>query len=172
MRSSGESSLLLLVFAVAVFAACDTPGVTLIEPDRASGPDTVTFHVQLEDTALARALGWENGVPGAEVQLHRTVDPFQPHILHTDSTGSAYISNLLPGLYKIAGYGALSTDETAPTGGVIRAFGDGFKQQGIAGTAKQRQRDHEYGRRGERNHQDHGAELRDIHSPLPTVKAG
>jgi hypothetical protein len=125
----------LAATALAAFAACDTPGVTLIGPDRASGRDTVTLHVQLEDTALARALGWENGVPGAEVQLHRTVDPFQPRILHTDSTGSAYISNLLPGLYKIAGHRALSTDESAPTGNVIRVFGDGFKQE-IAGTAK------------------------------------
>lgn len=110
-------------------AACDTPGVTLIDPDVAGRPDSVTFHVSLHDTLLARALGWQHGVTGAEVQLHRIVDPFQPHILYTDSTGNAYISNLFPGLYKIAGYRVLSGQETAPTGNIVRAFGDGFKQR-------------------------------------------
>jgi hypothetical protein len=107
----------------------------LIDPDVASGPDTVTFHVQLEDSALARVLGWEDGVPGAEIQLHRVVDPFQPHVLLTDSAGNAYISNILPGLYKIAAYRLLGAAETGPTGGIVRAFGDGFKR-GIGGNAK------------------------------------
>ena len=125
----------LAAIALLSFAACDTPGVTLVDPDVASGPDSVTFHVSLEDTALAQALGWENGVPGAEVQLHRIVDPFQPQILNTDSAGNAYVSNLLPGLYEITGYRVLTGQETAPTGGTVRAFGDGFKQR-IGGTAK------------------------------------
>ena len=128
-------AVLFAAIALAVFAACDTPGVTLVDPDIATGQDSVKFHVSLEDSLLAQALGWENGVPGAEVQLHRTVDPFQPHILHTDSAGNAYISNLLPGLYKIAGYRVFSEDETGPTGGVVRAFGDGFKQS-LGGTGK------------------------------------
>jgi hypothetical protein len=117
----------LAATALAAFAACDTPGVTMIEPDRASGPDSVTFHVQLEDTALARALGWENGVPGAEVQLHRTIDPFQPHKLYTDSTGHAYLASLFPGMYEIATQRTLTEDESGPTGNLVRAFGDGLK---------------------------------------------
>ena len=119
---------------LAVLAACDTPGVTLIDPDVATGPDTVTFHVQLEDSALARTLGWENGVPGADIQLHRIVDPFQPRVLHTDSIGKAYTSDALPGVYSIAAYTVLSADDTG-SGGVFRAFGDGFRQA-IGGTAK------------------------------------
>ena len=122
------SAVWFAAIALAVFGACDTRGVTLIDPDVAGGPDSVAFHVSLEDTLLARALGWEDGVPGAEIQLHRIVDPFQPHVLNTDSAGNAYISTLLPGLYEIAGYTVLSPDETGPTGGVVRAFGDGFKQ--------------------------------------------
>ena len=121
--------------AITSFVGCDTAGVTLVDPDIATGRDTVTFHVRLEDSALAQALGWADGVPGAEIQLHRIGDPFQPHVLNTDSAGKAYISNLLPGLYKIAGYRVLSDDETDPTGGVTRAFGDGFKQElGSKGT--------------------------------------
>ncbi len=125
----------LAAIALAAITACDTPGVTLVDPDIVTGQDSVKFHVSLEDSLLAQALGWENGVPGAEIQLHRIVDPFQPHVLLTDSAGSAYISNLLPGLYKIAAYRVLSAEETGPTGGLVRAFGDGFKQ-GIGGTAK------------------------------------
>ena len=125
----------LAAIALAAITACDTPGVTLVDPDVVTGQDSVTFHVGLEDSVLAQALGWEDGVPGAEVQLHRVVDPFQPHILYTDSAGNAHISNLLPGLYKIAGYRVLSDDETGPTGGIVRAFGDGFKQR-IGGTAR------------------------------------
>ncbi|UCD24653.1 MAG: hypothetical protein JSW51_01690 [Gemmatimonadota bacterium] len=125
----------LAAIALVVSAACDTPGVTLIDPDVASGPDTVTFHVQLEDSDLAQVLGWDLGVPGAEIQLHRIVDPFQPHVLNTDSAGNAYISNLLPGLYKVAGYRLLSNDETGPTGGVTRAFGDGFELE-LGGTGR------------------------------------
>ena len=121
--------------AITSFVGCDTPGVTLIDPDVAGGPDSVTFHVSLEDTLLARALGWADGVPGAEIQLHRVVDPFQPHVLDTDSAGNAYIWNLLPGLYKVAAYRVLSGEETGPTGGVVRAFGDGFKQS-LGGTGK------------------------------------
>ncbi len=120
--------------AITSFVGCDTPGVTLIDPDVAGGPDSVTFHVSLEDTLLARALGWADGVPGVEIQLHRVVDPFQPHVLDTDSAGNAYISNLLPGLYKIAAYRVLSGEETGPTGGVVRAFGDGFERE-LGGTS-------------------------------------
>jgi hypothetical protein len=116
-----------IAVALGSMAACDTPGVTLIEPDRASGPDSVRFHVSLEDTALAQVLGWKNGVPGAEVQLHRIIDPFQPHTLYTDSTGHAYLASLFPGMYEIAAQRTLTEDESGPTGNLLRAFGDGLK---------------------------------------------
>lgn len=118
----------LAATALAAFAACDTPGVTLIEPDRASGPDTVTFHVQLEDTALAQVLGWKNGVPNAEIQLHRILDPFRPDTVYTDSTGHVLASDLLYGFYRIAAYRAMTADEVSQSGGVKRAFGDGIKR--------------------------------------------
>ena len=60
--------------ALLAVAACDVPGVELAQPE----VDVVTgqrpasgFYVTLEDTALAAALGWSAGVPGATVVIHR-----------------------------------------------------------------------------------------------------
>ncbi len=120
---------------LAALTACDTPGVTLVDPDIVTGPDSVTFHVGLEDIVLAQALGWADGVPGAEVTLQRIHDRYKPDTLYTDSAGNAHITGHLPGLYKIAGLRVLGEHETEPTAGVVRAFGDGFKQTvGKSGT--------------------------------------
>lgn len=123
------------VVALAALIGCDTPGVTLVQPDVATSRDSVIFHARLEDSVLAAALGWEQGVPGVEIQLHRTVDRFLPTSVYTDSAGDARIPSPLPGLYKIAAYRVLSETETGPTGGVVRAFGDGLKQQ-LSGAGK------------------------------------
>ena len=114
--------------AIVTVAACDVPGVELAQPDVATGQGPASgIYVTLEDTALAAALGWSAGVPGAAVVLHRFIDPFQPDTLYTDTTGYVALPNLLPGWYLAAGYRQLAPDETGPTGGVIRAFGDGLK---------------------------------------------
>ncbi len=114
--------------AIVTVTACDVPGVELAQPDVATGPGSASgVYVTLEDTALAAALGWSTGVPGATVVLHRFIDPFQPDTLYTDSTGYVRLPDLLPGWYLAAGHRQLTPDETGPTGGVIRAFGDGLK---------------------------------------------
>ena len=82
------------VAAAVLVVACDVPGVELAEPDVATGPGSASgIYVTLEDTALAAALGWSAGVPGATVVIHRFIDPFQPDTLYTDTTG--YVA--LPG---------------------------------------------------------------------------
>ena len=106
--------------------ACDTPGVTLVDPD-VSTPDpdkATTIHVTLEDSALAEALGWSQGVPNALVQLHRHIDPFRPDTLYTDSTGHVSVMDLLPGFYRVAAYRVLAAGQSDT---LTRAFGGGFK---------------------------------------------
>jgi hypothetical protein len=119
-----HASLLMLW----LIAACDVQGVQLVYPEDSDGSDTgFAIHVSLEDTALASALGWEVGVPGATVVIHRYIDPYQPDTFVTDGEGDAPLSGVLPGWYRVAGYRALAPEETGPTAGQIRAFGDGQK---------------------------------------------
>jgi hypothetical protein len=122
--------LRLIAFVAVLFAACDTPGVTLVEADVTGDSDrSLTITVHLEDSTLARALGWEDGVPGASVSLHRVNDEFELRTATTDSSGMIRLDDVLPGRYRIATYRVLKPDETEPTGGKIRAFGDGTMVQ-------------------------------------------
>ena len=112
-----------------LFAACDTPGVTLIEPDvTVDDSAIVTFQVHLEDSALAETLGWSNGVPNAFVFIQRVAEPFEPDTLVTDNNGEASYPNFLPGQYKVAAQRILSPGEALITGGGVRAFGDAWNQ--------------------------------------------
>jgi len=132
VRSSWHLCAMIFV-ASTVFAACDTPGLTFVDPDTgAVGPEDTpdTVHVQLEDSVWAAALGWTEGVPNAQVQVHRFIDPFRPDTLYTDSLGYALLpEDLLSGDYRIAALRVLTAEEAAATGGEIRAFGDGFAQR-------------------------------------------
>ncbi len=126
---------ILVVVTVFAVAACDTPGVKLVDPD-VFNPDPdkgTTIQVQLEDSALAEALGWSQGVPNAEVQLHRIIDPFNPDTLFTDSAGNVNLAEVFPGLYMIAALRVLDSGEAAAVGGVVRAYGDGLKRNLPAG---------------------------------------
>jgi hypothetical protein len=130
----------LLILAALVITACDTPGLTFVDPETTGSEDTPdTVHVQLEDSALAAVLGWTQGVPNAEVQVHRFIDPFRPDTLYTDSLGNALLpDDLLAGDYRIAALRVLTPDEAAATGGTIRAFGDGFARRLPADTVQMR----------------------------------
>ncbi|KPJ92375.1 MAG: hypothetical protein AMS18_07560 [Gemmatimonas sp. SG8_17] len=133
MRSIRKSVVSVLGWAA--FTACDTPGVTLIEPDQSSVPDSVKFVVSLADSALAAALGWSDGVPNAEIFLHRATEQFRFTELHTDETGTVGTTDLIPGLYRVAALRTLTVDEAAAVGSVVRAFGNGFKTNiGRSGT--------------------------------------
>jgi len=116
------------VAMAATLTACDTPGVTLVDPDVAGDKDrSLTVTVRLEDSTLAQALGWSQGVPDAQVFLSRIGDEFDPITLVTDSTGTVVLHTFLPGQYRMAAHRVLRENETGPTDGVVRAFGDGGK---------------------------------------------
>lgn len=129
LRVPKRSTVMPLLCLTATFA-CDTPGLTFVDPESLGSGNRdapYTVRVVLEDTALAATLGWTNGVSGAEVIVHRFIDPYQPDTLMTDSTGRVVLpEGLLSGHYRIAALRVLTDEEATQTGGVIRAFGDGL----------------------------------------------
>ncbi len=93
-------------------------------PQVQRGLFTIHASVDPADSALADSLGWQNGVPGAEINFLRngTVEWLTTT---TDSTGTAQFLNVLPGLYRLFGGRTLTEAEASAVGGVVRAFGDG-----------------------------------------------
>lgn len=85
---------------------------------------SVQVRVDPADVELARALGWEDGVPGAEVFLLRNgTREWIPAT--TNGDGEAVYEDVLNGLYRIYARHTLTENEAGATDGVIRAFGDG-----------------------------------------------
>lgn len=109
-----------LSFAVAVTLtwAC-TGDVGFIVPGERGeekGGLTLTVQVGQEAVAVAKALGWDDGVPGAEVRVHRLGTEFGWETAVTDAAGVARLPNLLSGQYRVAAYRALSESEAAIAG--------------------------------------------------------
>jgi hypothetical protein len=93
--------------------------VVLLAPDGidASAPSTsIRAVVDTPYAALAAALGWEDGVPGTQVRVHRMEEPHDESywtVAPTDSTGIATFADLLVGLYEVTATRALTVAETA-----------------------------------------------------------
>ena len=128
-----------LVLSMIVPAACGTERE--IMGDVPKGPQiprtSLAVHVRLQpsDAELASALGWERGVPGAEVNLLRngTEDWLR---LTTDATGRARLDDILPALYRVYAGRILSQAEATAADLAIRSFGDGITIE-IAGQGEQ-----------------------------------
>lgn len=95
-----EASLFWLLLA-----ACD-PGSALVEPrdDATQSDKVVVIRPAIDDSALAAQLGWSDRVPGAEVRLHRILEPYDSQywkVAEADSAGLAHFPDLLPGRYEI-----------------------------------------------------------------------
>jgi hypothetical protein len=88
------------------------------------GGMTVTVKVDPVDSALADSLGWQNGVPDAEVYLLLNGTAEWTTAL-TDSDGTVVFEGLLDGQYRVFGGRTLTVAEATNVGGVVRAFGDG-----------------------------------------------
>ncbi|KPJ92374.1 MAG: hypothetical protein AMS18_07555 [Gemmatimonas sp. SG8_17] len=135
MKQGPSRRLCLVAFAAVLCAACDTPGVTLVDPDVSNPEDQgTTIHVTLEDSALAEALGWSQGVPNAELQLHRMIEAFQPDHFYTDSTGHVHVPERMPGYHLVAAFKSITADEAAAAGAVPRVFADGLKTEFLGNT--------------------------------------
>jgi len=118
-----------LLCVVVLATACEPGNIALVEPGSSEGGVkrsvfTVRATVALEDSALADSLGWQEGVPGAEVHL-LLKGTGEWITAETDAAGTVEIKGLLPGIYRVYAGRTLATDEAARVGGVTRAFGDG-----------------------------------------------
>src|SRR6266545_3559804 len=115
MRSTKLGLLLLLV-------SCDPGDVVLIAPDTAPTTRVVSMRV-LVDTpyaVIAASLAWSDGVPGAQVRLHRMTDPYDGSYWTaavTDSAGVAAFLNLLYGLYEVEVSRPLTAAESSQASG-------------------------------------------------------
>ena len=76
----------------------------------------MTVQVAPEEAAVARALGWTNGVPGAEVRAHRIGTEFRWETAVTDAEGTAHLPHLVTGPYRVAVYRPLTEEESAAAG--------------------------------------------------------
>jgi hypothetical protein len=119
---------LRLALAAWLLAGCTAGEVELYEPEGSGLGRGLTVKVVLDSTAadIAEALGWTDGVPGAEVRVHRIGTDFRWQTVLTDSSGEAQFPDLIQGRYRVAGYRVLTDDEAAGLGGRKRSFGDGY----------------------------------------------
>ena len=115
--------------AAVVLVACSPGDIAFNEPGEAGihverGRMTVTVKVDPVDSALADSLGWQDGVPEAEVFLlrHGTAEWITAL---TDSDGTVVFDGLVSGQYRVFGGRKLTVAEATNVGGVVRAFGDG-----------------------------------------------
>lgn len=118
---------IILVGLTASFLACGG-GETGLSGPGDGGDDlrpglTVALHAA--PGSGAETLGWEAGVPGAEVRIHRIGTDFAWETAPTDANGVARFPDAVNGRYRIAGYRPLTDGETATAGGVL-AFGGGL----------------------------------------------
>ena len=84
---------------------------------------TVNVGAAPEAAAVAQALGWASGVPGAEVRAHRLGTDFAWETAVTDDQGTAYLPRLVSGRYRVAVYRPLTNAESERVGVAALASG-------------------------------------------------
>jgi hypothetical protein len=114
-----------------LLTACDPGDVVLVSPEKsgAEGPSlSVRAVVDTPYVALAESLGWTAGVPGAQVRVHRMVEPYDESYWVTavaDSTGVVAFFDLLAGQYEVEVSRTLDSAETAQGQGVVQILAGG-----------------------------------------------
>lgn len=105
-----------------ILTACGSGDVEVIAPDPgAGGRAALTVHATLAEpyADLATALGWAAGVPGAQVRVHKTLEPYDGEYWvtgQTDASGTAAFPDLLNGLYEVVITRPLTDAEAAKAG--------------------------------------------------------
>ncbi len=120
-----------IVMLVALWGCGGGGGRQISGPGTGGGTGTpdvgrLVIHVSVEEGAsdLASSLGWEDGVPDAEVHLLRNGTKTWKKTT-TGGRGDAQFPNLLRGLYRVYVGRTLTAQEASSAGLAVRAFGDG-----------------------------------------------
>jgi hypothetical protein len=114
-----------------LLAACDPGDVVLLAPDGSdTGAPTVSIRAVIDTSyaSIAASLGWMEGVPGAQVRVHRMEDPYDGSYWTTavaDSTGAATFTDLLFGLYEVEVTRPLTPAETGQADNAMRLLAGG-----------------------------------------------
>lgn len=121
----------LTIGLLLLLAACDPGEVRLVAPATGGGGGRVVSIRAMIDTpyaAVAAALGWTGGVPGAEVRVHLMTEPYDSSYWHeatADSTGTAAFPGLLYGVYEAEVTRTLSDSEIARGDSTARVLAGG-----------------------------------------------
>jgi hypothetical protein len=143
LGGGGRHARLLCLVAAVAASACSAEAVTFEDPggDEGDLPQptlVVEVGVDSADAELAEALGWMEGVPGAEVQILRS-GTLEWFTATTDSSGRAVFTDLEPGRYRTQAERLVTPAEASEPETEIRAFGDGRTVKNVgADTARVR----------------------------------
>ena len=108
-----------LSWSLFILTACGNGVVEVTDPDPGDGGSAaLTVHATLaaSHADLATALGWQAGVPGAQVRVHKTLEPYDGEYWitgQTDASGTVTFPDLLNGLYEVVITRPLTGDEAA-----------------------------------------------------------
>ena len=125
-----------LSWSLFILTACGNGVVEVTDPDPGDGGSAaLTVHATLaaSHADLATALGWQAGVPGAQVRVHKTLEPYDGEYWitgQTDASGTVTFPDLLNGLYEVVITRPLTGDEAAKAGrrGSSRVAGGSTRQ--------------------------------------------
>jgi hypothetical protein len=84
---------------------------------------TVDVAVDPTIASVAQTLGWSDGVPGAELRVHRFGTDFSWDTAVSDGSGVARLPQLVSGRYRVAVYRPLTAEQSQTTG--LSALGAG-----------------------------------------------
>jgi hypothetical protein len=89
-------------------------GATLITPPPPGSVEfTLTFRPDTEDLATAQALGWQSGIPAADVTVRPVDSSAAPQTLRSSAQGTVVLTDLPPGDYVVEVQRWLSSVERA-----------------------------------------------------------
>lgn len=125
---SGRATCVIGV--VLIVAACDPGDVTLVTPQGATEDQSTHIHAVLDTpyASLSATLGWQGGIPGATVRLHRAEEPYDSSYwvsATTDTNGTATFSGLLAGSYDVEVVRSLDASEANAAGNDVHIVAGG-----------------------------------------------